>query len=154
MRFRPSFGRYFFGDFVSGRIWSVAWQPDGAGNATVTNIVEHTAEIGSVGPISSFGVDASGELYLVILGGLLKLVVNAPAPAAPSNLTAQTNGRTVSLSWTGAAGAARSRIEAGSRSGAADLAIFDTGSTQTSFTAVSVPDGTYLRCACARSAPR
>ena len=138
-------GRYFFADYGSGRLWSVAWQPDGAGNAAVTNIVEHTAEIGSVGPISSFGVDAGGELYLVILSGrVLKLIVNAPAPAAPSNLTAQTSGRSVMLSWSGAAGAAQYRIEAGSRSGAADLAVFDTGSPQTSFTAVSVPDGTYF----------
>ena len=72
---------------------------------------------------------------------------NAPVPAAPSNLTAQTSGtRSVTLACgRGRHGAAQYRIEVGSRPVRANLAVFDTGSTQTSFTAVSVPDGTYLR---------
>jgi hypothetical protein len=62
-------GRYVFGDFVRGRIWSLALTLDPAtGEASASDLREHTAEIStgaSVGMISSFGVDAAGELYVV-----------------------------------------------------------------------------------------
>jgi predicted phage tail protein len=58
-------------------------------------------------------------------------------------LIAQTSGRIVTLRWTGAPGATQYRIEAGSRAGASDLAVIDTGSTQTSYTATGVGDGVY-----------
>ena len=61
-------GRYFFAEFVQGRIWSVALTIDSmTGEATASNLVEHTAELGgagTLGNISSFGVDAAGELYV------------------------------------------------------------------------------------------
>jgi len=138
-------GRYFFADSGSGRLWSVAWQPDAdTGRATVTSRVEHTAEVGRLGAIVSFTEDPSGELYLVIYDGrILKLVVDRRAIAAPTNVTARTNGRTVALAWTAASGATQYRIEAGSRAGASDLAVVDTGSTQASFTASGVGDGVY-----------
>jgi hypothetical protein len=139
------FGRYFFADSGSGHLWSVAWQPDPAtGRATVTSVVDHTSEIGGLGSIVSFAEDPGGELYLIIYDGrIVKLVVDRPATAAPTNLTAQTSGPTVTLAWTGAQGATQYRIEAGSRAGASDLAVIDTGSTQTSFTASGVGDGVY-----------
>jgi len=139
------FGRYFFADFGSGSLWSVAWQPDPAtGRATVSGVVDHSAEIGSVSGITSFAVDLSGEIYLVMYTGrVLRLIGTATPPGAPANLTAQTSGRAVTLGWTGAAGATQYRIEAGTRPGATDLAVFDTGSIATSFSTSSVPDGTY-----------
>jgi len=86
----PYQGRYVFGDFVSGRVWSMALDVDaGTGEAQASNFVEHTAELGgfgAVGNVSSFGVDASGELYVVSysLGRILKLT---PTPLAdPSGL--------------------------------------------------------------------
>jgi glucose/arabinose dehydrogenase len=139
------FGRYFLADSGSGRLWSVAWQLDPAtGRATVTGSVDHSAEIGAVGSIVSFAEDASGELYLVLYSGrIVKLVGSGAAPSAPGNLTSQTTGRAVQLTWTGVSGATQYRIEAGSRSGAAELAIIDTGSGQESFTANGVGDGVY-----------
>jgi glucose/arabinose dehydrogenase len=61
-------GRYFFADFITGRVWSLGLALDGTGEARTVNVTEHTSELsntGSLGNISSFGVDADGELYLV-----------------------------------------------------------------------------------------
>jgi glucose/arabinose dehydrogenase len=55
-------GRYFFGDFGSGRIWSLALIVGAGGDATPSDLREHTAQLGSSG-VSTFGVDANGEIY-------------------------------------------------------------------------------------------
>ncbi len=57
-------GLYFFGDWCSGRVWTLEWTGSG-----VQNLTERTVELASGGgpPISlitSFGEDAAGELYL------------------------------------------------------------------------------------------
>jgi glucose/arabinose dehydrogenase len=69
-------GRYVFGDFVAGRIWSMAIAPNGAGSATIADLVEHTAALQFAGNISSFGVDAGGELFLVDYahGAVLRII--------------------------------------------------------------------------------
>jgi glucose/arabinose dehydrogenase len=82
-------GRYFFGDFIAGRVWSIALTVSPTtGEATASNLVEHTAELGgtgTLGNISSFGVDAAGELYVVSYSrGLVLKVVTLPS--APQNL--------------------------------------------------------------------
>ncbi|MBP1634910.1 MAG: yliI 1 [Acidobacteria bacterium] len=76
----PAFlGRYFYADLV-GRVWSLGLSVDSAtGDARVTGQLEHTAQLGgqaALGPITSFGVDAQGEAYLVTYspGRVLKLV--------------------------------------------------------------------------------
>lgn len=70
------FGRYFYGDFVSRRFFSIGLTIDpNTGEATVTNAIEHTADVGgtgNVGSLSSFGVDANGELYLVDYNGTIR----------------------------------------------------------------------------------
>jgi glucose/arabinose dehydrogenase len=139
------FGRYFFADSGSGHLWSLAWHPDPAtGRATVTGVVDHTSELGGSGPIVSLAEDPGGELYLIVYDGrIVKLVIGGPGAAAPTNLIAETSGATVTLAWTGTDGATQYRIEAGSRPGASDLAVIDTGSKQTSFTASGVDDGVY-----------
>jgi glucose/arabinose dehydrogenase len=137
-------GRYFLADEGNGHLWSVAWQFDSSGRAVATNPIDHTPEIGSLGPITSFAEDGSGELYLVLYrGSIVKLITEGSAPAAPTNLSAQTSGQSVTLAWTAASGATQYRIAAGSRAGAADLALIDTGSTQTTFVANGVADGVY-----------
>ena len=73
-------GRYFFADFVSGRVWSIALTVNSTtGEATASNLVEHTGELGNVGNVSSFGIDADGELYIVNYssGTILKIVGRA-----------------------------------------------------------------------------
>ena len=72
-------GRYFFADFVAGRVWSLALAVNGTtGEATASDLREHTAALGGstmLGLISSFGVDSEGELYVVswTLGRVLRL---------------------------------------------------------------------------------
>jgi glucose/arabinose dehydrogenase len=76
-------GRYFFGDFVSSRIWSLGLNVQGGG-ATAGTLIEHTAELGvaATNP-SSFGVDAAGELYVVSYSGAIHRLALANAPPAP-----------------------------------------------------------------------
>jgi hypothetical protein len=66
-------------------------------------------------------------------------------PGAPGGLTASVSGNAVSLTWNAAPGDLASYvIEAGSASGLSDLANFVTGNLLTSFSATSVPNGTYF----------
>ena len=79
-------GRYFFADFIQGRVWSLALTGDGR----ASDLVEHTADLGGTGQlgnVSSFGVDADGELYLVSYsrGAILKLAGPLTAPPTPLN---------------------------------------------------------------------
>ena len=53
-------GRYFFGDFCSGTVWSLRVQ-----HGRATDVRKESAHIGQ---LSSFGEDASRELYAVSLG--------------------------------------------------------------------------------------
>jgi glucose/arabinose dehydrogenase len=57
-------GRYFFADIIKGRIWSLGLTLGAGGEATVADTVEHTAGIGA-GPVSAFGTDSDGELFVV-----------------------------------------------------------------------------------------
>jgi glucose/arabinose dehydrogenase len=82
-------GRYFFADFVQGRIFSIALTIDGNGEARASGVIEHTAELSAsqpFGSVSSFGVDQDGELYLVSysLGRIFKIVGLPAAPTAPA----------------------------------------------------------------------
>jgi uncharacterized repeat protein (TIGR03806 family) len=60
-------GKYVFGDFVNGTIWALAYRNEGAG--VVAGDLQTLAQtsFGTNG-ITSFGVDAAGEIYFVNLG--------------------------------------------------------------------------------------
>jgi len=79
-------GRYFFADFIQGRVWSLALVPDPAtGDMRASDLVEHTTELGgraALGNVSAFGLDADGELYVVSysLGTILRVLGPPPAP--------------------------------------------------------------------------
>jgi glucose/arabinose dehydrogenase len=94
-------GRYFFGDFVAGRIWSVALTVNpSTGNATTSDLREHTAELSS-SSISSFGVDAAGELYYVNYGGTIVRIGAAPSATAPMmSIDLPTQGQTLAQPFT------------------------------------------------------
>jgi glucose/arabinose dehydrogenase len=90
-------GRYFFADFVQGRVWSIALTINSTGEATASNRLEHTAELGgsTLGNISSFGVDGDGELYIVgySQGRIVKILGIPVAPTItlqPANQAAVT----------------------------------------------------------------
>jgi glucose/arabinose dehydrogenase len=79
-------GRYFFAD-LSGRVWSLALTITPAtGDAVASDLREHTAELGgsgTLGQISSFGVDAGGELYIVNYSGGSIVRISAILTASP-----------------------------------------------------------------------
>jgi glucose/arabinose dehydrogenase len=83
-------GRYFFGDFVSGRVWSIALTLDSAGEARASDRRDHTAELGGaavVGNVSSIGVDADGELYIVnYAGSIVRITAPLTAPPTPRGI--------------------------------------------------------------------
>jgi glucose/arabinose dehydrogenase len=82
-------GRYFFADFVSGRVFSIALAINPTtGEATSSDLVDHTSELGDAGNVSSFGVDGDGELYVVSYsnGTVVKLLGRTAVPAAPTGL--------------------------------------------------------------------
>ena len=83
-------GRYFFADFIQGRVWSIALAIDSGGEARASDLIEHTNELGGsqLGNVSSFGVDADGELYVVSYsrGAILKIIGPPTAPPAPTGL--------------------------------------------------------------------
>jgi glucose/arabinose dehydrogenase len=56
-------GRYFYGDYCAGTVWSFRAGAHGRASAPVVS--------GQVPSISSFGVDGNGELYATSLGGTL-----------------------------------------------------------------------------------
>jgi glucose/arabinose dehydrogenase len=79
-------GRYFFADFVSGRVWSLALTVDPTtGEASASEVLDHTADLGgtaATGNVSAFGTDGEGELYVVnyARGVVLRLVGTPPTP--------------------------------------------------------------------------
>lgn len=78
-------GRYFFADFITSRVWSLALTIGGNGEATASDVREHTTDLGGASElanVSSFGVDAEGELYIVSYsrGVILKLVSTVSPP--------------------------------------------------------------------------
>ena len=78
-------GRYFFADYVSGRLWSLAVTVGANGEGQLSNLMEHTAQVGGPFGVSSFGADASGELFLANhqAGTVLRLVGPPVAPPTP-----------------------------------------------------------------------
>ena len=157
-------GRYFFADFVSSRVWSLGLSLDPAtGDATVSDLVDHTDELGDLGGVASFGRDLEGELYLLTFTGrVLKIAPVGPVPNAPEVLSAVVSGSTVTVSWLPPSSGTppdKYQLEAGSVSGAADLGVVRTLAPQTSLTIPGIAAGIYyarvrgLSGAGARGAP-
>src|SRR5262245_31546747 len=82
-----------------------------------------------------------------IPGGSVLITTAIHSPAAPTLLAASSSGSPVALKWTApTTGGPPSGyiIEAGSVSGAANLATLPTGSTATSYSTTGVSAGTYF----------
>ncbi|MGE3841938.1 MAG: PQQ-dependent sugar dehydrogenase [Vicinamibacterales bacterium] len=77
-------GRYFYGDFASGRIWSLGLIVDQASHeARVAGREEHTSELGGSGAIgnpAAIDIDANGEIYISDWDGgrILRIELNDP----------------------------------------------------------------------------
>ena len=88
-RFPELQGKYVFGDFVYGNIWAVEYRREGAVTRVVSRERLLAGLLGRSGTITSFGVDADGELYILTLGSgpVLRLERSAPAGALPPRLS-------------------------------------------------------------------
>ena len=80
-------GRYVFADFVTGRIYSAAVAVSGA-SAVFSDVIDHTAALAFGAPpgnVSAFGVDATGELFVLdyARGAVLRV---RQQPNTPANL--------------------------------------------------------------------
>jgi glucose/arabinose dehydrogenase len=78
-------GRYFFADYSNSRVWSLGLTINpSTGEATAGSLVEHTADLGGAATtVSSFGVDAAGEIYTVSHtgGAIYRLDVTSGSPS-------------------------------------------------------------------------
>jgi hypothetical protein len=128
------------------------------GSTPSSPIVPTTSQTSFASPTSPFGIGAAD------LGGCLRssqepscfsgtrLIARAigaavTAPGAPGNLAAIVSGSSVGLNWTAPASGdpvITYVLEAGSSSGAANLANIATNSAATTFLAGGVPAGTYF----------
>ncbi|HEY2991890.1 MAG TPA: PQQ-dependent sugar dehydrogenase, partial [Methylomirabilota bacterium] len=92
------YGRYFFAEFIRGHVWSLGLVIDPiTGEAHATDLRDHTAELGGagvLGNISSFGVDADGELFVISYSGgsVLRIVPRGPADLVVSSVTVPATG--------------------------------------------------------------
>lgn len=71
-------GMYFFGDYVTERIWTFNYQGDGA----IANHTDRTAVIdpnSDIDGLTSFGEDAFGELYVISRDGKVFKLIPKPA---------------------------------------------------------------------------
>jgi glucose/arabinose dehydrogenase len=154
-------GRYFYSDCAAGRIWSVALTIGAMGDALASDNRDHTAELG--GPfncVASFARDSAGELYFMDFdvttgapgtGRVFKITAGANLPPAPpTNLAADVQGSTVTITWAAAAGATSYVLEAGSAPGASNVGSFIT--TGPGLAAAGVPAGGYYVRVRARNA--
>lgn len=78
-------GRYFFADFVSNRVWSLALTVDASTReARAGALLDHTAELGAAAAsVTSFALDAAGELYVITYGGTIFRLATSGAPDPP-----------------------------------------------------------------------
>lgn len=69
------YGKYIFGDFVFGSIWALSYTYDGErADVTDLELLASTEFIDRTDGITSFGVDAAGELYVLTLGAESKIM--------------------------------------------------------------------------------
>jgi glucose/arabinose dehydrogenase len=91
-------GRYFFADFVTNRLWSLALTVNATSReARADAIIDHTADLGAAASsVTSFGVDGAGELYVVNYGGTIFRISTPgapdPVPPGPGNPTRPRSG--------------------------------------------------------------
>jgi len=111
--------------------------------ATVDRGYAQAAGVAVNGAGDVYFLDAGNRRVRVVKAGAL-LATTCPAGQAPaSNLASSVSGSTATLTWSAAAGATSYGLEAGSRAGASDVVVFDTGNANAGYVATGVGAGTY-----------
>lgn len=97
-------GRYFFADEVTGDLWSLHLAYNANGEATASDLQDHTAELGAtaIGNTAAFATDANGDIYVVNLtGGKISMIAAATRTlsghATLGDFTGVVSGRTVTV---------------------------------------------------------
>jgi glucose/arabinose dehydrogenase len=108
----PGFqGRYFYADFISGRVFSIGLHLDDTGEAGAADEREHTLALGAretLGMVSTFGQDHDGEMLLAnySAGTVIRIAPDfSVVPPAPY-VSAVVQEDRVSLVWSSPGGAA------------------------------------------------
>jgi glucose/arabinose dehydrogenase len=97
-------GRYFYADFISGRVFSIGLHLNDEGEAQANEEREHTDRLGgrdTLGMVSSFGHDHDGELLIVnySAGTVVRITPDLSlVPGSPRATATSTSGR-VALQW-------------------------------------------------------
>jgi glucose/arabinose dehydrogenase len=145
-------GRYFFADFSTSRIWSarLSINPT-SGEATVIDVIEHTAELGgaaTLGGISSFARDFRGELYFTTFAGRVwHITASSFVPDPPRDLHVVVTGTTAVVRWNAPRQGAvpmQYQLEAGSFPGAANLIVVPVDASANLLSFAGVPPGMYF----------
>jgi len=83
-------GRYFFADYVTGHLFSAVVTPNASlEGAAFSEVIDHTPALDPVvrpGNISSFGLNAAGELFVLDYPTGVVLRLAQAKPTAPTNL--------------------------------------------------------------------
>lgn len=70
-------GRYFFGDFVSRKLWSI----DPNASDVTASLLDHTSTLGASISFTGIETDANGEIILTSFGGTVYRLEAVPEPA-------------------------------------------------------------------------
>ena len=97
-------GRYFYADFISGRVFSIGLHLDIQGEARADNEREHTTQLGAretLGMVSSFAPDHRGELLLLnySAGTLVRISPDFAVVPRELLLSGDSVGERMSLRW-------------------------------------------------------
>jgi hypothetical protein len=136
---------------VSGNAVTLSWAAPDTGGAPATYVLAAGSAAGWSDPNGTYFARASAQNTGGMSPASNEVTFTVPracgdAPEAPSNLQSSVSGLAVTLTWVGpGSGAAVTGyvIEAGTSPGLSNIAVVNTGSTATSFTASAVP-GTYF----------
>jgi uncharacterized repeat protein (TIGR03806 family) len=80
-------GRYIYGDFLSGRIWALGYSDAGGSVVkTANDLILSTTLSGRDDGLTSFGLDAAGEVYALTLGEQVRLRKLVPSTPDPGNM--------------------------------------------------------------------
>ncbi|MFT7484749.1 MAG: glucose/arabinose dehydrogenase [Candidatus Paceibacteria bacterium] len=91
-------GKYFFGGYCSGAVWTLEW--DGV---TVQNLVKRNSELGqNYTGLTAFGQDNAGEIYILRQNGeVRKIVPDCDPPVNYCSSNVNSSGNVATLSMTG-----------------------------------------------------